>query len=601
MLARSRCAPARGLVCLALICAATSPALALGPYVWPDDGAPICNAPGDQHQLFYSNAGCNALVFNWLQSTGGADTVEVGSVGPIPPGGECARPSYASLEATGATELSAVEVRTPVLGIPGCFGPGPTAELLMQGAGAASELVVHDAMWQFGGHQRVVADDGDFVRHHPRMAPSGNPFVDTALVVVWSDERTGVAQIRAQRVDWSGVREWGGSGVLIAPTGSPQSDPEVSRLWDGSTLVVWVDARSGGSDVYALRLLPDGSVAPGWPAGGLALEGRPELSGSPLIVGGTVYTGPSFVAWEESGPRFGGGRSIVARRLRDDGTPDPAWDLQGAVLSSSPTVEHLQDARLAGSFFSPALVVIWTDTRAATGANPTDLYAQWLDGSGSPRAGWPASGLAICTAAGRQDRAHVSVGGDAYAAFAWEDRRGADADVYAELRYADGTLPLGLWVPNGLAATSAAGDQTAPVVGVGNGGGCFVAWEDGRDLATSGLDLYAQAFTSEGDKLDVWQLPPPPSLSLGPPRPNPMRSETSFLLQAPHAGTLSVDVLDVAGRRVRTLVGAEYILGRRELTFDGRDDAGRELPPGMYSVRARVSGEVSTRVIIRIH
>jgi hypothetical protein len=37
------------------------------------------------------------------------------------------------------------------------------------------------------------------------------------------------------------------------------------------------------------------------------------------------------------------------------------------------------------------------------------------------------------------------------------------------------------------------------------------------------------------------------------------------------------------------------------LTFDGRDDAGRELPPGMYSVRARIGGEVSTRMLMRIH
>ena len=595
MLARPRCAPARGLVCLALIGAATSPALALGPYVWPADGAPVCNAPGDQHHLFYSNAGCNVLVFNWLQSAGGADTLEVGSVGPIPPGGECARPSYASLEATGATELSAVEVRTPVLGIPGCFGPGPTAELWMQGGGAASQLVVHDLMWQFGGHARVVADDGDFARHHPRMAPSGNPFQDTALVVVWSDERTGVAQIRAQRVDESGAREWGGSGFLIAPTGSLQSAPEISRLQDGSSLVIWLEARSGGSDVYALRLLPDGLVAPGWPAGGLALEGRPELSGSPLIVGGTVYTGPTFVVWEESGARFGGGRSIVVRKLALDGTPDPAWDPSGVVLSSSATVEHLQDVEVMGN----GLVAVWTDTRAASAANPTDLYAQRIDGSGAIAAGWPASGLALCTAPGRQAAARVSAT-ESYAAFAWEDRRGADADIYAELRYADGTLPVGLWVANGLAATSAPGDQSAPVVGVGNGGGCFVAWEDGRDLATSGLDIYAQAFSSEGDKLDVQQGPPPPTLMLGTPRPNPTRASSVLTLGMPRDERVRVDVLDVAGRQVRTLAARDFSAGPHSLLFDGRDDAGRTLPPGVYRVRARIGDAESSRTLILV-
>jgi hypothetical protein len=165
----------------------------------------------------------------------------------------------------------------------------------------------------------------------------------------------------------------------------------------------------------------------------------------------------------------------------------------------------------------------------------------------------------------------------------------------------DGALPCCLWHPDGLPATSAPGDQTSPLVGVGNSGGCFVAWEDARDLGTTGLDVYAQAFSNEGDKLDVRPPGLPRSLMLGPPRPNPMRSATVFVLELPRAGAVTVDVLDLAGRRVRVLAVGTFPAGNRELTFDGRDDAGRELPPGMYSVRARIGGEVSTRMLMRIH
>ena len=570
-------------------------------YPWPTDGAPVCTAPGDQHRLFYSDAGCNVLAFNWLSSAATGDTVRSRWVGPIPPTSECGGFDM-SEDAGGKAELSAVEVRTPViaLDVPWCTGPGPSAQLWLRGTGASSQLVLQNGVWFSPSYaEQVIADDGDFVRHHPRMAPSGNTYVDTALVVVWSDERTGAPQIRAQRVTWMGVREWGPTGILVAPTGAPQSEPEIARLQDGSSLVVWLDARSGGSDVYALRLLADGTVATGWPAGGLALEDRPELSGSPLIVGATSHTGPSLVVWEESGPHFGGGRSIVARRLLADGTPDPVWSALGVSLSSSATVDHLQDARNAGSFSSPALVAVWTDTRAAAGSNPSDLYAQWLTPAGVPASGWPGSGLAICTASGSQVAARVSVT-DSYAAFAWEDHRGADADVYATLRLANGTLPPGFWVPDGLPATSAPGDQTAPVVGTGNGGGCLVAWEDGRDLATTGLDIYAQAFTSEGEKLDVPTGPPPPRLALGAPRPNPSRGTSIFSLGVPIASQGRVDVLDVAGRRVRTLAAREFAAGTREVVFDGRDDAGRELRPGVYRVLARVGGETTSRTIVLV-
>ena len=601
----------RLLVSIALSLIAPSLAVAapaLEPSVWPADGAPVCNAPGDQHRLFYSDDGCGTLDFDWLSTGATGDTVRLSYVGTMPPTGECRR-SFWFVPLIGATELSAVAVRTPLIvvdrpPVPGwSCGPLAAAQLWLEGTGASSQIVVFDAEWISGlgspFHERVVADDGDFVRHHPRMAGSGNTYMDTALVVVWSDERTGVPQIRAQCVTWRGEREWGPSGILIAPTGGAQTDPEIARLSDGSSLIVWLDARSGGGDVYALRLAPDGSVAPGWPAGGLALEDRAETAGSPRMVGASAFTPPEFVIWEESGARFGGGRSIVARRLQADGTPDPAWSAQGIPLSVSPTVEHLHDARLSGSFYSPSIVAIWTDTRAATVSNPTDLFAQWLDGSGLPKAGWPASGIAICTAAGRQDAARVSVT-DSYAAFAWEDHRGVDADVYAELRNANGTLPSGLWVANGLPATSAPGDQSAPVVGVGNGSGCFVAWEDARDVATTGLDIYAQAFTSEGEKLDAPPGPPPSKLALGAPRPNPSRGASVFTLDTPVRGAARIEVLDVAGRRVRTLAAREFAAGTRELAFDGLDDAGRALPPGVYRLRVRIVGAEASRTIVRV-
>ena len=596
ILFRTPSAASRMCARFALILLAPSLAIAdsvPGSYVWPVDGAPVCNASGDQHALFYSAAACGSMQFGWIDSGTGPDSLVASSVYYLPPTGECA--SFpAPMHAPGVSEPSTAEVQSGIIaiGIPFyCLAP-TLAYVWQQGSGAASQLVVNNPSFPPGPF--VVADDGDFVRHHPRMAAGGGEYRDTAVVVVWSDERTGTPQIRAQRVNQSGQREWGPAGLLIAPTGAAQTEPQVTRLHNGVVLVVWLDARSGGSDVYALKLLPNGSVAPGWPATGLAFEARPEVAGSVRLVHHD-WGSLTFVLWEESGARFGGGRSIVVRKLAPDGTPDPAWDPLGVVLSSSATVEHLQDADVSGS----ALVAVWTDTRAASVANPTDLYAQWVLGTGAIAGGWPASGLAICTASGRQDAASVSVT-DSYAAFAWEDHRGADADVYAELRYSDGKPGSGLWVPNGLPATSAAGDQTAPVVGVGNGGGCFVVWEDARDQATHGLDIYAQAFNGLGEKLDVPLGPPPPTLALGLPRPNPSRGTTIFSLGVPVAASGRVEVFDVAGRLVRTLALREFGAGTRELVFDGRDDAGRQVPPGVYRVLARVGGQTSTRTIVLV-
>jgi len=59
--------------------------------------------------------------------------------------------------------------------------------------------------------------------------------------------------------------------------------------------------------------------------------------------------------------------------------------------------------------------------------------------------------------------------------------------------------------------------------------------------------------------------------------PNPFRSAVTI----EHGGAASVAIHDVAGRRVRTIrTGAAGAPG--SVTWDGRDDAGRPLPAGVY-------------------
>src|SRR5262249_29985533 len=80
--------------------------------VWPVDGAPLCKAPGDQHGLFYSTPGCNTVLFGWIASGPGRDSLASGDVGPNPPSGECASP-WPQVDAPGVSEPFSVEVRSP--------------------------------------------------------------------------------------------------------------------------------------------------------------------------------------------------------------------------------------------------------------------------------------------------------------------------------------------------------------------------------------------------------------------------------------------------------------------------------------------------------
>jgi subtilisin family serine protease len=79
-------------------------------------------------------------------------------------------------------------------------------------------------------------------------------------------------------------------------------------------------------------------------------------------------------------------------------------------------------------------------------------------------------------------------------------------------------------------------------------------------------------------------------LALSPMVPNPMTARGSISLALASAGDLSVVVFDASGRRVRDLFAGELAAGPQRLAWDGTDDAGRRVAPGLYFVRAEHAG-----------
>lgn len=65
-------------------------------------------------------------------------------------------------------------------------------------------------------------------------------------------------------------------------------------------------------------------------------------------------------------------------------------------------------------------------------------------------------------------------------------------------------------------------------------------------------------------------------------RPNPFNPSTAVHFDLGQAGTASLKIYDVRGRLVRTLVNAPVGAGRHQVTWDGRNDAGRPVASGVY-------------------
>ena len=77
----------------------------------------------------------------------------------------------------------------------------------------------------------------------------------------------------------------------------------------------------------------------------------------------------------------------------------------------------------------------------------------------------------------------------------------------------------------------------------------------------------------------------PEQFELGQNYPNPFNPTTKITFKLPEAATVNLTVYDVAGREVATLVREPMEAGTFEVEWNGRDNAGRMLPSGMYLYR----------------
>lgn len=88
-----------------------------------------------------------------------------------------------------------------------------------------------------------------------------------------------------------------------------------------------------------------------------------------------------------------------------------------------------------------------------------------------------------------------------------------------------------------------------------------------------------------------FQPPTPSRLVLRPPRPNPFNPSARLSFELPRPGRVRLSIHDLAGRLVAVLADEDLAAGTHERTWDGRDDAGRRVPSGVYYCRLATDRE----------
>jgi hypothetical protein len=80
--------------------------------------------------------------------------------------------------------------------------------------------------------------------------------------------------------------------------------------------------------------------------------------------------------------------------------------------------------------------------------------------------------------------------------------------------------------------------------------------------------------------------------------PNPFRGFTQIRYALAEAGPVRLEIFDAAGRVVRTLLQAIQDAGVYPVSWDGRDDAGRRVEPGVYFYRVQARGSSDSKKMI---
>ncbi len=111
------------------------------------------------------------------------------------------------------------------------------------------------------------------------------------------------------------------------------------------------------------------------------------------------------------------------------------------------------------------------------------------------------------------------------------------------------------------------------------------AWYGGNNTGTGHLEVRRPvSFTVEPDPAETrWPAPEDETMLRLDVRPNPIISRGRIRYSAPPGTRAALVIVDASGRRVRSLpVPAP---GSGEISWDGRDDAGRAVAAGTYLVR----------------
>lgn len=248
----------------------------------------------------------------------------------------------------------------------------------------------------------------------------------------------------------------------------------------GGAIITWYDQRGGPSDIYAQRVDTNGNML--WSANGILVEGATGNQFNPAIIPDGV--GGAIIVWYDQ--RSLSDFDIYAQRVNSAGVLQ--WRTSVGICTEDGDQRKPQLITDGAS----GAIIVWEDKRNGT---DYDIYAQRVNASGVVQ--FATNGIVLCAESGEQERPRITFDGGARAIVTWDDDRGSDLDIYAAMVDNFGNVP---WAANGVAVTTASGNQLEPAIVTDGSSGAVIVWSDYR-VSSIDAEIYAQRLNAAGNRL----------------------------------------------------------------------------------------------------
>ncbi len=495
--------------------------------------------------------------------------------------------------------------------------------------------------------------NGTLISDHPQSTSLVDWDLDADIedhaVLVFTDTRGGAdLDVYAYRISPVGDFIWGTDGLTLSENADYEPSPQCTALPDGNTVFVWPRLPdSGTGEILIQKISPDGTLLFDPPA---SIPGDPP-SERPAFCNVVPADADGFiVSWIRDIRTFQSPRHLRAQKFTSEGTPQ--WgsyvgvyetyslplgyfprllpdDAGGAVLCWHASTGSLYDSfvqhltsdgtELFGTngmevstqasifiieptvSYSAAIdeIFVFFQTRSSS-QSQWGINAQKITADGS-RA-WTDNGVILRpmdSVYEGQPRGGVVEDGAVVAYF--DEPTGSTVLDRVMAMRVDGAGNI-LWGGSAIEVASTLSDKGRLPVVTREDGVVLAFWEDNR---AGTIDLFGQNLNSDGslgyDPAAIVTLPLGriASRSL---RSDPNPFDRSTMIRFADGTSLDMGpvlILDSSGRIVRRLAAPTGAAQRISVAWDGRDEAGRTCPNGIYFLcGAEVEGKTIGKAIL---